>query len=496
MTSLTPPGRPAHGFTYTAVNREEDYAPPQPSPAIPDPRTVSAWNGDRQLDLVSRPDGQSVDPGYDFAGRLQSLTVQPAGETSVYAYDPNTGELASVTGPDADLSFTYDGELLLTETWDWGGAVPATTVTRDYDDFLQVESLRVNARTPIGFAYDADGLLTAAGAMTVTRRADNGLVATSTLGVVSDTWTYSGFGELEHYTAAIAGTPIFDVGYERDKLGRITKKTETIEGVTTVYEYAYDPAGRLWKVWEDAVLVSTYEYDANGNRLKHITPGGETVGVYDDQDRLLSYGATTYTYGANGELETATTGSDVTVYDYDARGNLRSVSLADGTLIEYLIDGRDRRVGRKVNGVVEKRWVYKDQLNPVAELDAAGNVVAEFVYGTKPNVPDHMIKHDAPTVGTDTTYRILSDHLGSVRLVVGEAGGSVAQRIDYGDFGNITHDTSPGFQAFGFAGGIHDVNSGIVRFGARDYNPSDGRWTARDPIAFRGRSRVTCTATQ
>jgi len=42
----------------------------------------------------------------------------------------------------------------------------------------------------------------------------------------------------------------------------------------------------------------------NGNRLKHITPAGETVGVYDDQDRLLSYGATTYTYGENGELQT------------------------------------------------------------------------------------------------------------------------------------------------------------------------------------------------
>jgi RHS repeat-associated protein len=478
MTSLTPPGRPAHGFTYTDVNREEDYAPPQPSPAIADPRTVSAYNGDRQLELVSRPDGQTVDPGYDVAGRLQTLTVQPSGETSVYAYDPNTGELESVTGPDADLSFTYDGDLLLTETWDWGGAVPATTVTRDYDDFLQVESLRVNARTPIGFAYDADGLLTGAGAMTVTRRADNGLIATSTLGVVTDTWTYSGFGELEHYTAAIAGTPIFDVGYERDKLGRITKKTETIEGVTTVYEYAYDPAGRLWKVWEDTVLVSTYEYDANGNRLKHITPAGETVGVYDDQDRLLSYGSTTYTYGANGELETATTGSDVTIYDYDSRGNLRSVTLPDSTLIEYLIDGRDRRVGRKVNGVVEKRWVYRDQLNPVAELDAAGNVVAEFVYGTKSNVPDYMIKNG-------TTHRIVSDHLGSVRLVIDESTGALVTRIDYGEFGVVALSSGTSQELpFAFAGGLPDPEVGLIRFGRRDYDPLTGTWTARDPIGL------------
>ena len=36
----------------------------------------------------------------------------------------------------------------------------------------------------------------------------------------------------------------------------------------------------------------------------------------------------------------------------------------------------------------------KDQLNPIAELDGAGNVVSRFVYGTKGNVPDTMIKEE------------------------------------------------------------------------------------------------------
>ena len=47
----------------------------------------------------------------------------------------------------------------------------------------------------------------------------------------------------------------------------------------------------------------------------------------------------------------------------------------------------------------------------MAELDGAGNVVARFVYGTKGNVPDYMEKGGV-------THRILSDHLGSARLVV------------------------------------------------------------------------------
>jgi RHS repeat-associated protein len=115
----------------------------------------------------------------------------------------------------------------------------------------------------------------------------------------------------------------------------------------------------------------------------------------------------------------------------------------------------------------------------VAELDGAGNVVARFVYGSRPNVPDYMVKGS-------TTYRILSDHLGSPRLVVDTSTGAVAQRLDYDEFGRVTLDTSPGFQPFGFAGGVDDRDAGLVRFGARDYDAGSGRWTAKDPVRFRG----------
>ncbi|WP_435106930.1 RHS repeat-associated core domain-containing protein, partial [Arhodomonas sp. AD133] len=37
-----------------------------------------------------------------------------------------------------------------------------------------------------------------------------------------------------------------------------------------------------------------------------------------------------------------------------------------------------------------------------------------------------------------------------------------------------------------FAGGLYDPDTGLVRFGARDYDPEVGRWTAKDPILFQG----------
>jgi hypothetical protein len=36
----------------------------------------------------------------------------------------------------------------------------------------------------------------------------------------------------------------------------------------------------------------------------------------------------------------------------------------------------------------------------------------------------------------------------------------------------VTADTNPGFQPFGFAGGLYDQDTKLVRFGARDYDPN------------------------
>jgi len=84
------------------------------------------------------------------------------------------------------------------------------------------------------------------------------------------------------------------------------------------------------------------------------------------------------------------------------------------------------------------------------------------------------------------TYRIISDHLGSVRLVVNATDGSIAQRIDYDEYGIVVVDTNPGFQPFGFAGGLYDQHTKLTRFGARDYDAFAGRWAVKDPILFDG----------
>jgi RHS repeat-associated protein len=160
-------------------------------------------------------------------------------------------------------------------------------------------------------------------------------------------------------------------------------------------------------------------------------------------------------------------------------GNLRHVELPDGTDIDYVIDGQNRRIGKKEDGTLVQGFLYENQLRPVAELDGSGNVVSRFVYAEKVNVPEYVVKGGA-------TYRLITDHLGSPRLVLNVATGDVAQRIQFDEFGNIVYESGAGFQPFGFAGGLYDAHTKLTRFGARDYDVRTGRWTAKDPIGFAG----------
>jgi len=85
-----------------------------------------------------------------------------------------------------------------------------------------------------------------------------------------------------------------------------------------------------------------------------------------------------------------------------------------------------------------------------------------------------------------------------VRLVLNttETGSAaVVQQLDYDEWGNVTGLVDPictqggttlCLQPFGFAGGVFDVSTGIVRFGVRDYDPQMQRWTQKDPLMFGG----------
>jgi RHS repeat-associated protein len=137
----------------------------------------------------------------------------------------------------------------------------------------------------------------------------------------------------------------------------------------------------------------------------------------------------------------------------------------------------------RTKGTNTTRFVYRSGLQLAAELDTNNNVTTQYVYASGRNIPDYAIRGGV-------NYRLVTDYLGSLRAVVNTSTGQIVQKTEYDPWGVPTDASISGVTwaplPFGFAGGIRDRDTGLVRFGTRDYDPSTGRWTAKDPIRFAG----------
>ncbi len=434
LEGVTPPGQPQHAMGYNKVDQETAYIPPVITEDTGD--IATSYNLDKQLTRTAHDQGAIIGYEYNSAGRLANRTQPDGGLTYTYDLAGRTTGISTQSGE--VLTYTYDGSLQASEFW--SGSITGT-VAAIYDNDFNLVRHTINGAHVIDYAYDRDDLLTRAGDLALTRDPRNGLLTATTLGSVTTGHQYNAFGELIRDTAKIGGNLVYDTTYARDKLGRITAKTEVVDGVAVNYGYGYDPGGRLIEMTRNGALIESWSYDANGNRTRTL---GQDIATYDAQDRLLSY------------LES-------------------SRSLPGDVDLGYLVDGRDRRIGKTINGQLTQGFLFKDQLNPIAELDESGQVKSVFVYADKSHSPAYL-------TNSGNTYRIISDHLGSPRLVIDTDTGEIVQKLDYDVWGNVTENTDLTVQPFGFAGGVQDIDTGLVRFGARDYDPVTGRWLGKDPI--------------
>lgn len=504
LASIAPPGRDAHLLGWSPLGSFASYTPPGGVA-----QTLAESLGGRP-GANTLPSGRVLAPNYSD-GLLTSLTTDLG--TTTFQYSPSTGQLSrAVTGDGVALDFGYDGELPTSTGFTWSDLPEIKTMSFEYDAQFQLEAEWLGGTVLASYGYDDDGFATRAGVVMLARDPSTGVLQSAALQSLNTSYTYDDAKLPMARRTTRGSSVIYDEHvHERDEAGRIKLREETIGGEQHLYEYSYDAHGRLERVTKDGQVNRTFSYDANGNRdnarewgaLAEGSEGGSRGPIadhnasYDPQDRIavvdnIRYLQTqtgtsqesvlrAFTYDADGYIDTWTdqdTGA-TTDLDYDALGNLRRATLPDGHIVSYDVDAMQRRVGRRVNGVVSQRWIYRDALRPAAEFDADGALVSAFIYAEEANVPSYIVKNGI-------NYRIVSDHLGSVRLVVDAQTGNVVQRMDYDEFGQVTMDTNPGFQPFGFAGGFYDPMTGLLRYGARDYDAMTGRWTARDPALYGG----------
>jgi RHS repeat-associated protein len=471
IVTITTPAGATHGFGYDSAGFVVKATSAPTAGGVATTTYEYGLTGD--LARTFHPDSSVVEVAFDTLGR-QTALVTPSGQFGV-VYAP-TGQPKVLTAPgDVTLTYTYDGPRVTKA--EWTGPVQGA-VGLSYNVDRQVAGISVGGQG-VAYDYDLDGLIRAAGALSIARSQASGRISAVTLGGVATQFGYNDLGEVTGLSVAGPPGTLMNSIYTRDAVGRISELRETVAGVTQTISYDYDLGGRLTGVLIDGVAVASYEYDGNGNRTRITDSRGSSVGQYDQNDQLNQMGNVNFLYTGRGILAARIQGTDTTRYRYDALGNLREVTRADGRRVTYIVDAKGRRIGKQVDGVLVQGFLYQTQVAPVAELDANNAVVSRFVYATFDNVPDYMVKGGV-------AYRLVTDHLGSVRLVVNAATGIVAQRIDYDALGRVISNTNPGFQPFGFAGGLYDEDTQLTHFNARDYDASTGRWTAPDPEGFGG----------
>jgi RHS repeat-associated protein len=146
-----------------------------------------------------------------------------------------------------------------------------------------------------------------------------------------------------------------------------------------------------------------------------------------------------------------------------------------GRTIDYVYDGLGRRVGRRApEGTT--RYLYGNPSQPFqisVMLDPSG-VVARYYYD------DDGCLFAFERLGT--RFYVFTDLRGTPRVIV-RADGTIVRTVRHDSYGVVLADSDSSFDLpVGFAGGLPDATTGLVRFGWRDYEPASGRWTAPDPL--------------
>ena len=316
------------------------------SKQYPDGSSISyTYAPDGSQDTVTDQRGTTT-LSYDDMGRLESVEF-PSWEGSGvgpigYDYD-QSGNRTLVSSPSGSVSYTYD-ELNRLETV----VDPLTGTTRySYDTVGNLKTVSYPNGTRAEYSYDllnrltflenrgSDGSLFGSYTYTLDAAGNRTKVEEEPSGRVVD-YVYDATNRLLSETISEPGQDDRVISYTYDKVGNRLTKTEN--GFTTTYQY--DANNRLIK--EDDV---TYSYDDNGNLIEKQSAEEQITYAYDYDNHLVRVETTRYDT------------TIVVTYDYDAEGNRIRKVIDDTVFINYLVD-----TNRDYAQVIEERNEQGDLL--------------------------------------------------------------------------------------------------------------------------------------
>lgn len=413
---------------------------------------------------------------YDNSGRLSSITDQ-------WIPDPATG----VAGDSTDtLSYNTFDEVVARSTHLGTGVVRQDSMTYDRRGLLRgstIDAVAGGLNLVTSSIYDAFGRVVksidARGLATEQTFDRLGRVLTITNAAGDRTaTTFDAFGQAlttTQWADRMGGSAALTTTYSYNKLARSVTVT-TPEGLTTttrrtafgqvlsvtdgnnvVTSYEYDREGNLTKTMVAGSTVEQRQYDAGGRLL--ITIDGrstKTTYTYDAANRLLIRTVhptdatvagdelnlvTRWAYDAKGQaIEMIDPRQTVTRYDFDLGGRVISQTVNPGGLAlttKWVYDGDGRTVSVIDPRNVETRYTFdKAGRRTQEQIDPLGlNLIRRYTYDADNNV---IAVTAVGTGGNDAITRYAYDAAGRLEYTV-DAVGAVTKR-EYDDRGRLTRE--------------------------------------------------------
>ncbi len=492
-----------------------------------------------QLDFIGRPtkvktthtrEGNTIvtidNFTYDHIGRLLAQT-QCIGDGSLGDSCPTNGVPADIfienetvtnervatnsitTRPVTTISGTATLRIDPNATGGSGNTGSELIVYNDYDELGQLQAKKVGG-TPSNSYVNTTGLQTVDYNYNV-----RGWLTSINNGTASgnDLFGYN----INYNTVEHGGTPLFN-GNIAETSWATTSINNTSNPVSDNYRYLYDALNRITSATDNTgnYNVTGIAYDKNGNIQSLNRNGWQNSSTFTDMDIL------DYDYQSNtnkllkvtdvgnkgyGFKEPVTTGDD---YRYDPNGNLvmdRNKGIGSDTVdgIEYnhlnlptqvtFNNGNIQYVyaadGTKLKKIVSTGSVTEYTENHVYSGNATSTELQFFNHPEGYTTPDGQ-------GGYDYVYQY-KDHLGNVRLSYAKdpsnpGSPTIIKENNYYPFG-LTHrgynsggDTSLGndfAERWKYNEKEFDESLGLdwYDFGARNYEPSLGRWMNIDNLA-------------
>ncbi|MFH9554553.1 RHS repeat-associated core domain-containing protein [Streptomyces sp. NPDC017435] len=504
--------------TYDVLNRQTGQYASTTAAQAPgaNGNQTAAWtyDNDNAVSGVTNPIGQKTTATSYNAGN--TYTTQ---QLAFNAFGESLGQsitIPAVHGALGGKTYTFrhtyspDTGLLYTDNYPIGGGLPNEIATHTYTKPLDLPSGL--GTTSYGYAqsttYSAYGQVL---------QETLGMTANSSLAYLTNTYDpHTGALTDQLVTRATTPAKVDEQTYTHDLAGNITKQVTTRMGATAAAEtqcYQYDELDRLAQAWTATDACDTVPTASTHSQVGDLLSGGtaywtswdfDVLGQRQHQVEHSTTGGsdttTSYTYDYNGNstaqphalATTQASGASTatTSYTYDKSGNTttRNTIASGNQTLTWNDAGQLTQVSGGKTGTTN--YIYDADGNVLLQSDPTGTTLylpgeQLTLTGTTTTGVRYLPLPGGGTVvrtGTATNYKFqISDPHGTSGLYLDNTAQTPTWR-QFTPYGATRGTTVNWLDNRGFLNAPDNTNTGLTQLGARQYDPTLGRFASLDPL--------------